>query len=425
MNSTIRNSFVGILLASFLAGCMLFDVKEQQEKLDSMCQLEGSVAAALREPVPIVALLLRRETADSPWTIADHFVLEQPGRWVFIAASGEYRLAAFADANADLIYQPGEAYVATDAARTFRCELGTRMDNIALSISSHLPRLDTEIDVTALQARSVTEQAYKTLGQLTVVGELISLTDERFSLANAANSLWRPFDAMLVTRPGVYFLEPYDPKKIPVLFVHGISDSPARFAYLIEHLDRKRFQPWVYSYPSGVHLNSVADHLDQTMTKLRVRHHIGRIAVVAHSMGGLVSRGYFLRDAVDRHMVKIPLFVSISTPWDGHEAAANGVKRAPEVVHVWRDMAPDSDYLRSLFAQLLPEGMKHHLVFTFRRDSGSFGESGDQSVTMASQLSMPAQREAERLHGFDDTHVGILGNAELSALLNRLLEEHY
>jgi hypothetical protein len=70
----------------------------------------------------------------------------------------------------------------------------------------------------------------------------------------------------------------------------------------------------------------------------------------------------------------------------------------------------------------LPQGTTHHLVFTYRRSSTSLGESNDQAVTVASQLRPAAQSGAVRIYGFDDTHVGVLKNAEVSALLNRLLE---
>ena len=121
--------------------------------------------------------------------------------------------------------------------------------------------------------------------------------------------------------------------------------------------------------------------------------------------------------------MKIPLFVTISTPWSGHAAAELGVNYSPAVVQVWRDMAPGSAYLKEIFETPLPAETAHHLVFTFSRKSASFGPSDDQAVTVASQLRREAQKEATRLYGFDDTHIGILLDAEVSALLNRLLAE--
>jgi len=210
-----------------------------------------------------------------------------------------------------------------------------------------------------------------------------------------------------------------------VLFVHGINGTPASFKYLIQNLDRKRFQAWIYYYPSGLRLSMVADHLNQTMTKLQVRYRVARFGVVAHSMGGLVSRGFIMRHAQTSRTSRIPIYVTISTPWGGHKAAESGVKTAPVVVDVWRDMVPGSDYQQSLFAQPLPPEMQHHMLFTFQRNTSSFGESDDQGVSVASQLAAPAQSNAVRIYGFDDTHVGVLQDPEVSKLLNELLAKSF
>jgi pimeloyl-ACP methyl ester carboxylesterase len=281
------------------------------------------------------------------------------------------------------------------------------------------------LGVAGLQTMALDAQVSSVFGQQVAVGELTSLAEDLFSDQVAESGLWRPFDFLVDGYAGVYFLETYDPKRVPVLFVHGINGTPANFKYLIEHLDHKRFQAWVYYYPSGLHLATIAEQLNQTITKLQGRYRVQRFAVVAHSMGGLVSRGFILRHQQSRSASDIPLYVTMSTPWGGHKAAESGVKTAPVVVEVWHDMAPGSEYQRSLFAQPLPAEMQHHMLFTFQRKNSSFGESDDQSVTVASQLAVPAQRGAVRVYGFDDTHIGVLRNPEVSQLLNDLLARSF
>jgi len=144
--------------------------------------------------------------------------------------------------------------------------------------------------------------------------------------------------------------------------------------------------------------------------------------VVAHSMGGLVARGFILRHALASNTGEIPLFVNMATPWEGHNGASFGVKYSPVVVDVWRDMAPGSDYLKSLFVVPLPKETKFHLLFAFRRNSASIGESDDQTITVASALGIGAQRDAARIYGFDDSHDGILEDPATSGLLGGLLE---
>jgi pimeloyl-ACP methyl ester carboxylesterase len=416
----IRTTCLALSVALLAGGCVFLDVREQQALIDDNCYIEGRVAAAGSAASPIVVVLAQRSGAQ--WRIVDHFVLEQPGRWGFGAAPGTYGLAAFEDTNRDLVYQPGEPLLPLATATPIACSARQRVRDVELAVpAGGTARLGGEIDIAALQARSLEGQVRSTLGQLTAVGERAALGDARFSVENATDGLWRPFDFIVSGYAGVYFLEPYDPAKVPVLFVHGINGTPDSFDYLIERLDRSRFQPWVYYYPSGAHLPAIADHLDQTVAKLQLRHRVANIAVVAHSMGGLVARGFIQRRAGRGGAGRLAPFITLSTPWEGHRAAELGVRTAPAVVRAWEDIAPGSEYLRSLFSQPLPRETPHYLLFTFNRKAASFGASDDQTVTVASQLARPAQDGAERVYGFDDTHAGVLRNAEVSALVNALL----
>lgn len=424
-------------VAVLATGCVFRDVRLQQARIDAQCQIQGTVASERGDTRPLVVALVRVADTGANGVaqreIADHFVLEGAGRWAFLASPGTYGLAAFQDSNADLVYQPGEPLLRVDPGSLITCRAGEHKTDIALRVPADgRARLQDSIDIARLQVRSVSSQLSVSLGAVTAAGEVVALDDARFSKERASDGLWRPFDFLFVARPGVYFLEPYASHKTPVLFVHGIGGSPTDFRYLIEHLDRSRFQPWVYYYPSGAHLGAVADHLDQTVKRLQLQHGFQRLLLVAHSMGGLVSRGFLLRNQTDSRRIDIPLFVSISTPWGGVPFAAEGVKRAPTAVRVWFDISPGSAYLRDIFYadpdrqarhRPLPPGTTHHLLFGFQRDSRSFGESDDRSVSVASQLYPGAQQDARRLYGFDATHEGILETAEVSALVNRLLAE--
>jgi pimeloyl-ACP methyl ester carboxylesterase len=421
--TTVR--LLALLCPLAIASCMFIDAREQQQRLAETCYISGAVTSAREKPGAIV-VVLAREREEGGWAVADHFVREGAGRWVFAAEGGRYALAAFDDRSRDLVYQPGEPYGTAGFDQPIACRAGAKIEAPTVAIPAKVrDPFPQKLDIAALQKRTLESQADRTLGQLTVTGEVISLKDARFTQDNAESGLWRPFDFVQNSWAGVYFLEPYDAKKIPVLFVHGINGTPASFDYLIEQLDRTRFQPWVYYYPSGLHLAGIASHLDETMAKLELRYGVSRVAVVAHSMGGLVSRGYLLRAAENKRPVSVPLYVTISTPWGGHKGAETGVKTAPVVVHVWRDMAPGSEYQKSVFAQSLPAATSHHLLFTYNRKSSSFGESDDQSVTVASQLLAAAQLGAARIYGFDDSHVGVLRDAEVSKLLNGLLAASY
>jgi pimeloyl-ACP methyl ester carboxylesterase len=420
-----------------LTGCVFRDVRTQQEKMETYCRISGTVTATQSPAAPLLVGLVRHNggISDDPqnWSLVDHFVLESPGRWMFRAGPGTYGLVAFVDVNADGVYQSEEPFMRVDPGQLVTCDADHTHPELALVIPAEgRPRVEGEIDVMKFQARSASAQLKKSLGAATAYGVVTTLDDPRFSETNATNSMWRPYDFIFDVGPGVYFLEPYDPRKMPVLFVHGINGTPANFRYLVERLDRTKYQPWLYYYPSGVRLSGVADHLDQTMKNLQLQHGFTQYHVVAHSMGGLVSRGFLLRNQSFQSRARIPLYITISTPWAGHKAAESGVKHAPAVVYVWNDMVPHSAYLTDLFFsnhngapmhRSLPAGIQHHLLFGYKDRGALSGECTDSTVTVSSQLYSGAQQDASRLYGFEETHMSILDSLDTSRLVNRLLED--
>lgn len=103
-------------------------------------------------------------------------------------------------------------------------------------------------------------------------------------------------------RAGIYLMEPYDPKKIPVLFIHGLLSSPLTWAPLVNDLladpeIRSRYQFWFYLYPTSQPFLASAADLRRRLAELRqtvdpeVRdHNWNRMVLIGHSMGGLISR---------------------------------------------------------------------------------------------------------------------------------------
>ena len=66
-----------------------------------------------------------------------------------------------------------------------------------------------------------------------------------------------------IARDGGVFVElqEYDARRMPVIFVHGMSGTPLDFSAAIASLDRSKYQPWVLYYPSGLRLDMVSDYL--------------------------------------------------------------------------------------------------------------------------------------------------------------------
>jgi pimeloyl-ACP methyl ester carboxylesterase len=103
-------------------------------------------------------------------------------------------------------------------------------------------------------------------------------------------------------RLGIRMLEPYQPGKIPVLLVHGLLSSPLTWAPALNDLNgdpvlRQHFQFWTYFYPSSQPYLVTAAELRGALARLRrdldPDHRdpaLDDMVLVAHSMGGLVSK---------------------------------------------------------------------------------------------------------------------------------------
>jgi pimeloyl-ACP methyl ester carboxylesterase len=254
------------------------------------------------------------------------------------------------------------------------------------------------------------------------VGEIADLDAPRFSVAAGTKGLWEPVASLNDSGTGVFFTEPYDPRRLPVLFVNGAGGSPQDFRYFLEHLDRKRFQGWFFLYPSGLPLDVSARMLAEVLGDLHAKQRYGDIALVAHSMGGLVSRAFLQSGTAPARAVRT--FATLSSPWHGHDAAALGVEYAPAVVPSWRDMVPGSPFQQRIFERPLDPGIHVCLGFTFhgKRRVG-LPESNDSAVAVSSELADAAQTQASAMRGFDETHRSILHSPAALAFIEECLAD--
>jgi pimeloyl-ACP methyl ester carboxylesterase len=252
------------------------------------------------------------------------------------------------------------------------------------------------------------------------------LDDARFASANARTGVWMPRKFQRAAGEGIYFLDRHDELKIPVLFIHGMYGSPRDFQYLIGHLDRSRFEPWLYYYASGADLSGITERLLHEINTLCTYYEVGSIVIVAHSMGGLIARDLLLR-ASQVHHTAVPVLVTLSTPWDGHRGAAVGARIWPRAVAAWHDLAPRSAYIEALFEtssglhRHLPDGTEHHLFASLGAPSDRGANDSDGAVSVVSQLREEAWIDSHRMYHFDETHIGILNSSAVANSINGTL----
>src|SRR5881394_287698 len=97
-------------------------------------------------------------------------------------------------------------------------------------------------------------------------------------------------------KTGLYFLQPYDPERIPVVFVHGLISTPFDWVQTINGLQadpeiRKRYQFWVFAYPTGNPVLYSALRLREELAKVdKLYPNHKDYVLVGHSMGGLLSQ---------------------------------------------------------------------------------------------------------------------------------------
>lgn len=251
-------------------------------------------------------------------------------------------------------------------------------------------------------------------------GGVRGIDHPRFSRATAYRGLWVADAARDVDTWGIYFLEPYDPNRIPVLFVHGIGGTPLDFLTMLDALDRTKFQAWVFHYPTALRLGESSFALRGLLADLERKHRFGALVVVAHSMGGLVARGYLNGAQPDSDAVSRRLLITISSPWQGQAWAQSGARFMPGGPQSWIDLSPESDFLVSVRVPL--RQVPQYVFFGFRSGASLLATgSSDGRISLASQMPTWIQDQAARCWGYDADHTGILAHPAALAQFKVLL----
>jgi triacylglycerol esterase/lipase EstA (alpha/beta hydrolase family) len=373
----------------------------------------GKVLHGEKDATLIVVFALR---ADSDVWVADKYVhlATRQDFLMRLDAGKRYVIGAFADRNDNLRPDDDEpAVIAPDPVTVAQGWKGVTEIDLTLAPTD---RLDRTI-VGALQGLETV-----TLRPLPVwTGEVTDLDDERFSPKSGSLGLWQPFEFLVNVGIGVFFLEPYDPARIPVLFVSGAGGNPWEWRAMIDALDRSRYQPWVFVYPSGQRLASSAAVLDRCVTALHREYGFERLVVTAHSMGGLVARDFIQRNASTPDNRYLPVFVSLVTPWGGHHAARVGVERSPAVVPSWIDMQVDSEFQQAIFARPLPATTAYYLFWAQTDTAQPVERATDGVISVSSQLHPDAVRDAREVLGFTENHTSVLRSPAVIATYLRIL----
>ena len=412
---------LGCLCAVFLMNSCAFNrLKKDLTRIDELQSISGRVIRGEAGSGPVVVVLWA--LGDQKQMGSSYFVVHQDGVFDFERPGGRYYLFAFEDANRDLSYQESECAVSYENFSVIDLDGEEEFDSIELGL--HSPgSVDIPADILEVSKEG---RQQKFIWRENQTGQIIPLDHPDFTQESGGLGLWQPFVFYEKFGMKMSFLEPFDSEKIPVLFVHGAGGHPGSWKDLIETMDREHFQPWVLFYPSGFSLDDLGTVFGSHLRELDLNYDFNEMVVVAHSMGGLVSRSALLKYGTPVDGFTIPLYITMATPWRGHAGAAVGVRYAPVVIPSWYDMMPDSLFLENLFALNLPENTTHYLFFAYHGKSGAkFGsENTDGTVSISSQLFIPAQEAAFEMIGINASHAGILSDSYALERFNQILEAY-
>ena len=417
----VRWVVCGVVL-SFGTGCGTFrTLKNELMQLRMSENYMANISAPDGQSGPVYGVILDY-TRDGRILAGDLAQANSAGMVVFLMppARGEgYHWFAFQDQNRDEHWQQGEPCAFLPATKDTSI-------HTEIKLSQHPEAAPPgQLLATIREMRHGRPLAELQTGAAVPVslGKVASINDAVFAAEGGAQGLWQPATFLHQRGIGVYFLDDYDPAKIPVLFVHGAAGSGQDWKNIIHALDRKKYQAWIAVYPTGLALDKSATAIHSALKILHGMYRFERLHVVAHSMGGLMARAMILKNRVEEGNLYIRTFVTLSTPWNGHEAAAWGVEKAPTAVPSWYDVQTDSPFIRTLFKTDLSRSVEHHLLFGYAASrSRLLPDSNDGTVSVASQLDARAQKQARAIYGFDVDHMGILQNPECLEKLFDLLD---
>ncbi len=117
------------------------------------------------------------------------------------------------------------------------------------------------------------------------------------------------------------------PRRRPVVLVHGLDDPGKVWRSLAPALHNRGFDVWLMRYPNDQPIVESARLLFEELEGLRQRG-IDRISIVAHSMGGLVSREMLTRPEIgfaasarDEIVPEVAVLIMVGTPNHGSPMA--------------------------------------------------------------------------------------------------------
>lgn len=375
-------------------------------------RLQGYIVLSRQQDTPLLAVIVSDRFGKDEVVVARELVVGFPFYTVFIP-EGEYSLFFFADLDRNGSFDSYELVGKTSPGNPVRVASNLTGDGFTVEG----PKVAIDFNSPGVSDFSL---------QVKVTSRTFiydSVRNDFFDARYGQVGLYQPTALITHTQGFLFGLEEYDPRKTQVLFVHGVEGTPQVWKSVIDGMDRSRFQPWFFYYPSGLPLEKLGSLLARIIIDTNNVLPNNRLVIVAHSMGGLVAQAAINKLCLGGTPEYLKMYISFSTPYGGVGAAKAGVKHAPVVVPSWKDVAEGSDFLDRIYRQECRPEVPSYLFFGYRDDSlVKSSDSSDGVISLKSQLDPRKQFTVQRVYGFDATHVGILNYEESIRIFNQTLE---
>ena len=170
-------------------------------------------------------------------------------------------------------------------------------------------------------------------------------------------------------------------------------------------------------------LDDVAGALNEVVKRIHQTYGFKTLYVTAQSMGGLVARSFIMKNVYDDEQDYIKLFVSISTPWNGHRLTAKGVEGAPTAIPSWHDMIPESEFIKTIFQHRFPPRLKFYLLFSYRGNCSLLLQNNDGTVELEAEG--PPDQVDQLLASVERHFAGNIANVDRDELTPRGVEDSF
>jgi hypothetical protein len=356
-------------------------------------------------------LLVAHSLSPESDSFTDYVILNGTSSFMLYLPEGRYHLYTITDFNNDGTYKENEVsgyYGFPLAPQDISVRKGEIVKDIVINTSKENSKIIT------LPRQLNVKENYDTVSQLTYTGQISKIYDEKFSAENALAGWWNPTAFMKAFGAHIYFMEQYNPRKIPVLFVHGAQGSPQNWAYFLIRLDRSRYQPWFFYYPSGIHLSLASQLLYDELMEIHSQYGFKKMCIAAHSMGGLVTRSLLTKYKFDKQHNFVKLYVTFATPWTGFESADASQKLPYKSIPSWMDVGSQSIFIKRTMSAELPSDIRYYLFYG-KEDKVSKGKALDERAASG----------AYEKFAFDCNHDTILIDRKVFIKFNKILEKEF